>query len=174
MIGWVPSTEVVIIQCWEIVMDEGVGVDALNSRTEDQRVASSAAASLGCRHTEDRPKPLAAGEHRVAHRLVQRLRLGRRLGQMPVQRGVDLLDRTVDVTLKRKRFGLGLFVMGTWHAKVLSNPLQPHKTEATYCQQIRRLIDQSAEENETSNHLFNRGCFNDRLRQTDASRSLSP
>jgi hypothetical protein len=26
-----------------------------------------------------------------------------------------------------------LLVMGTWHAKVLSNPLQPHKAEPPTC-----------------------------------------
>ena len=40
---------------------------------------------------------------------------------MLVQGVIDLLDGTVDVTLKRKGFGLGLLVWGNRHTEVLSN-----------------------------------------------------
>ena len=53
---------------------------------------------------------------------MERLRLGRRLGEMLVQGVIDLLDAAVDVTLKRKEFGLGLLVWGNRHTEVLSNP----------------------------------------------------
>ena len=49
---------------------------------------------------------------------------------MLVQGVIDLLDAAVDVTLKRKGFGLGLLIRGNRHTEVLSNPPQPHKTES--------------------------------------------
>jgi len=97
-------------------------VDAFDGRAKNQRLASPAPARLGGGHAKNWPEPFTAGKHRVAHRLVERLRLGRRLGEMLVQGVIDLLDAAVDVTLKRKEFGLGLLVWGNRHTEVLSNP----------------------------------------------------
>ena len=73
-------TQIVVVHPRQIVVDQRVGVDALDGGAEDQRVAGPAAARLCCGHAKDRPKSFTTRKHRVAHRLMQRLRLCRRLG----------------------------------------------------------------------------------------------
>ena len=88
---------------------------------------------------------------------------------MPVQRCVDLPHALADVTLERECILIGAFMGGIRHGDVLITVAFPHKAEPAACRLADWLISKSAEGNETTNHLFNRGCFNDRLRQTDAS-----
>ncbi len=90
------ATEIVVVHRRQVVVDERIGVDALDGAGQGHGRGIGAAAGLGRREDERRAHALAAGEDRVAHRLVDRRRLGRRLRQEPVERGIDRLGPSVD------------------------------------------------------------------------------
>jgi ribokinase len=83
------AAEVVVVHAWEVIMHERVSVNALHGARGGQRALRRPAASFGRREREHRAQPLAAGEKRVAHRLVNRGRLRGRFRQETVKRPID-------------------------------------------------------------------------------------
>ena len=82
---------IVIVHRRQVVVDERIGVDALDGASEGHRRFEGATARFGCGQAEDRAEPLAAGEERVAHRLVDGGWFGGGTGQEPSERTVHCL-----------------------------------------------------------------------------------
>ena len=99
--GLAPA-EIVVVHRGQIVVDERVGVDALDGAGQRQGVRHGAAARLGRREHEGRPHAFAAGEDRVAHRLVNSGGLGRFLGEKFVEGAIDRDAAHVEVTRQIK------------------------------------------------------------------------
>ena len=66
-------------------------MDAFDGAGERERRADLAAARFGRGQAEDRPQAFPAGEQAVTHRLVDRRRWGRCLGQEAIEGAVDFL-----------------------------------------------------------------------------------
>ena len=89
VVGGLAAAEIVVVHRRQIVVDERVGVDALDGAGERHGVGFAAAAGGGGREAKRRAHPFAAGKERVAHGLVNRGGLGFLGGQEFVERGVD-------------------------------------------------------------------------------------
>ena len=89
VVGRLAAAEIVVVHRRQIVVDERVGVDALDGARQRQGVGFASAA--GCRRGEAKrgAHPLAAGEERIAHRLVDGRGPGFVAGQEFIERGVD-------------------------------------------------------------------------------------
>ena len=83
------AAKVVVVHAGEVVVDERVGVDALDRAGGGCGCGDRAAAGFGSREREDGAKAFAAGEERVAHRLVDGLRLHAGAREEAVERAVD-------------------------------------------------------------------------------------
>ena len=70
MVGRLAAAEIVVVHRRQIVVNERVGVDALDSAGEGHGVGFLSAAGRCRREQNGGAHPLAAGEERVAHRLV--------------------------------------------------------------------------------------------------------
>ena len=90
----------------QVVVDQGIAVDQLDRHADPERARRRDREQLGSGHDQERPQPLAAAQHGVAHRLVQPgLRVPRRR-----QQTVELdLDRVGDRrhVLRERRHGAG-------------------------------------------------------------------
>jgi len=100
--GRLAAPEIVVVHCWQIVMDERVGVDALDSASCWQGIGQTTATGLGGGGEQDRAHPFAAGEERVTHRLVERGGLGGLPGQKPVQGTINRSGARVEIARKVK------------------------------------------------------------------------
>ena len=87
--GGLAAAEIVVVHAGEIVMDEGVGVDALDGAGEGEGLGGFAADDLGAGEADDGAEALAAGEDGVAHRLVDGGGLGGGGREVVIERGVD-------------------------------------------------------------------------------------
>jgi hypothetical protein len=64
-----PPAQVVVVHGRQIIMDQGIGVDHLQSAGHGQGFAGVAAYGFGPGQAEDGPEALAPGEEAVAHGL---------------------------------------------------------------------------------------------------------
>ena len=69
--GGTAPAEVVVIHAGQVVVDEGVGVDALHGGGEGQRLLQTPPAELTEGQRQHRPHPLAPGQEAVAHSLLE-------------------------------------------------------------------------------------------------------
>ena len=83
------AAEVVVVHAGEVVVDERVSVDALDGARGGRGRGNLTATGFGSRKGQDRAQPLAPGEERVAHRLVDRLGLHAGAREKAVERAVD-------------------------------------------------------------------------------------
>ena len=89
VVRWFAATEIVVVHRGQIVVDERVGVDTLDGARERQGVSLATAAGLRRRERERGPHAFAAGEERIAHRLVDGGWLGLLGREQGVERFVD-------------------------------------------------------------------------------------
>ncbi len=101
--GRASPPEIVIIHARQIVMDEGVRVDALDGTGRRKGFGGFSSAGLGRSQAENRPHPLASGEEAVAHGAVDGGGFGRGFRQEPVERGVDLARALAQVRWQAHR-----------------------------------------------------------------------
>ncbi len=76
VVGRATSAEVIIIHAGKVIMNQGVGVDALDSAGGGKCVRLLASDSLGGGKAEDRSKSFSPREEAVAHRLMDLVGLG--------------------------------------------------------------------------------------------------
>ncbi len=69
--GETATPEVVVVHGRKVVVDQRVGVDQLDRRPERKHRGPGQPERAGCGEHQDGPDPLAAGQQRVAHRLLQ-------------------------------------------------------------------------------------------------------
>ena len=89
VVGQLAAAVIVIVHRGQIVVDERVGVDAFDGAGERHRFGFLAAARGRSGEQDGGTHPLATGEERVAHRLVDGGGLGLLRRQEAVERGVD-------------------------------------------------------------------------------------
>ena len=89
VVGRLAPAEIVVVHRGQIVVDERVGVDALDGARERHGVFFRTAAGRRRREQDGGTHPLAAGEERVAHRLVNGGGLGFFGRQKFIERGID-------------------------------------------------------------------------------------
>ena len=89
--GRLAAAKPVVVHRREVVVDQRVGVDHLDRRGEREHLVRRAADRLGRGEREHRPDALAAGEQRIAHRLLEAGRAGLGGEAKPLEVGVDLL-----------------------------------------------------------------------------------
>ena len=87
VVGRFAAAVIVVVHRRQIVVDERIGVDALDGAGERHGVGFAAAASRRGREQNGGAHPFAAGEERVAHGLVDRGGLGLFGRQKFVERG---------------------------------------------------------------------------------------
>src|SRR5205823_12763411 len=87
--GRTAAAEIVIVHAREIIVDEGIGVDAFHRAGERKRIFDLAAARLRRRQTKNRPQPFSTGEQTVANRLVNRGRPDVLFWKISIQRSID-------------------------------------------------------------------------------------
>ena len=84
VIGRASTPEIIIIHAGEIVMNEGIGVNAFDGAGGRKRERFGATRRAGCRQTENRTEPFPSGKQAVPHGLVNQRRVGF-CGNQPVQ-----------------------------------------------------------------------------------------
>ena len=89
VVGRLAAAEIVVVHRRQIVVDERIGVDALDGARERQGVGFASAAGLRGGEAEGRAHPFAAGEERVTHRLVDGGGFGFLGRQKLVERAID-------------------------------------------------------------------------------------
>ena len=80
---------VVVVHRRQIVVDQRIGVDHLERARRGHHRRRRGADGLGPRDHEDRPQPLAARQHAVAHRAMHGRRRSVLARQEPLERRVD-------------------------------------------------------------------------------------
>jgi len=96
------SAQIIIVHARQIIMDEGVGVDALDSASERHRGGSFTTDGLAGGKCENRADAFAAGKDGVAHRFVNGWRLRALRWQKFIERRVDALTGGVEVLIEVK------------------------------------------------------------------------
>ena len=89
MTGRTPATQVVVVHRRQIVVDQRIGVDHLDGAGRAVEQGGLESERLAGGIGEQRTDTLAAGQHRVAHGLVQARRLHAHGRQDLVERGLD-------------------------------------------------------------------------------------
>ena len=107
VVGRLAAAEIVVVHRRQIVVDERVGVDALDGARERHGGRVAATTSLGGSQQNCRAHPLAAGEERVAHGFVNRRGLGLLAGQEFVERAVDGIGARSEELVQVERFWCG-------------------------------------------------------------------
>ena len=90
MAGRSSTPEIVIIHAGKIVVHQRIGVGAFDGAGEGKCVVDVAATSLRCGETQNRSQSFTSRKKTVSHRLVERSGFRTRLGQVAIQRAVDL------------------------------------------------------------------------------------
>jgi hypothetical protein len=103
VVGRLAAAEIVVVHRGQIIVDQRIGVDALDRTRRRQGVHVVPAAGLGRGEDERRPHPLAPGEERVAHGAVNGRGLHRFLREKTVEGFVDPLRATVEEVLQIER-----------------------------------------------------------------------
>jgi hypothetical protein len=97
--GGLAAAEVVVVEGWEIVVDEGVGVEHFQCGTEVGDAFGVVGGSCDhprCFHAEDGAETLAAGEGAVAHGAVDGVGQGIGCGQEAFESGIGELRAGVE------------------------------------------------------------------------------
>ena len=89
VVGGLAAAEIVVVHRGQIVVDERIGVDALDGAGQRQGVVFRAAAGLGGGQAKRRTHSFAAGKNRIAHGFVDGGGFGRFRRQEFIQRAVD-------------------------------------------------------------------------------------
>jgi len=76
VIGRASAPEIIIIHAREIVMNEGIGVNAFDSAGGREGEGFGATSGPGCRQAEDGSEPFSSGKQAVPHGLVDQGRIG--------------------------------------------------------------------------------------------------
>jgi hypothetical protein len=84
-----PASQIVVVHAWQIVVNQGIGVDTLYCARCRQCCLGRTAARLGRGHGENGPHPFASGEEAVPHCFVDRLRACAGTRQITIERPVD-------------------------------------------------------------------------------------
>ena len=84
VIGRASAPEIIIIHTGEIVMDEGIGVNAFDGAGGREGEGFGATSGPGCRQAEDGAEPFSSGKQAVPHGLVDQRGVGF-CGNQPVQ-----------------------------------------------------------------------------------------
>ncbi len=101
--GRASASEIVIVHARQIIMDEGVRVDALDGTGRRKGLGGFSAAGLGRSEAKNRPHPLAPGQQAVTHGAVDGGWFDRGFRQQPVQRGVHLAGTLAQVRRQAHR-----------------------------------------------------------------------
>ena len=88
--GRLAAAQIVVVHAGEIVVDERVDVDALDREAGPDRALPGDPEQAGGGDGEERSKPLAAADGRVAHRLIEAAARIGRIGQDRLEQSVDL------------------------------------------------------------------------------------
>ena len=105
--GRYAAAHVVVVHAGQVIVNERVGVQALDGTGIVNRILCRAATGFRRCEAEDRPQPFAAGEHAVSHRLVQGHRTSVRARDETVQRCINKLAALGEVFFE---IGHGLIV----------------------------------------------------------------
>src|SRR6266702_1162350 len=89
MVRELPAPVIVVVHGRKIVVDERIGMNALDGASQRHRQLIPAAAGFRRRQTKSGPDSLASGEQRIAHRFVYGGRFGGFGGQKSVKSAVD-------------------------------------------------------------------------------------
>ena len=89
MVGRLATAEIVVVHRGQIVVDERIGVDALDGARQRQGIGFASAAGRRRCEAKRGAHPLAAGKERIAHRLVNGGGPGFFRRQEFIERGVD-------------------------------------------------------------------------------------
>ena len=105
--GRLAAAQLVVVHGREVVVDERVGVDHLDRGRDRQDLLGIAAERLRGRESQHRPDALAAGQQRVAHRLLEPRCVVARPEAQTLQKGVhallqlDRVSRRLDAQSRR-------------------------------------------------------------------------
>ena len=89
VVGQFAAPVIVVVHGGKVVVDQRIGVDALDGAGQRQGVGFVAAAGRGGGQAQGGADAFAAGKQRVAHGAVDGGRFGRRRGQEPIQGPVN-------------------------------------------------------------------------------------
>jgi hypothetical protein len=105
VIGRFAAAQIVVVHRRQIVVDEGIGVDALDGASQRHGLLDGAAASLRRRQAERRAEAFAARENGIAHGLVDGGRFGVGRRQQTRKARSTAAVRCGQITLKVKGAG---------------------------------------------------------------------
>ena len=101
-----PAPQVVVVHRRQVVVDQRIGMNHLESTGRAHRRPGIAATGFGRHQAKHRPQPLSTPQHAVTHRRCQPGRRGRpatgiNLRQTPIQCIIHLMSRLVQVFAER-------------------------------------------------------------------------
>jgi hypothetical protein len=103
VVGEASASIIVVIHGRQVVVDEGVGVDAFHGASQGHGVGRGPPAGLGGGQAEDGAETFSAGEQGIPHGFVNRGRARIGAGQEPVQSAVDGVAVSREVAIERER-----------------------------------------------------------------------
>ena len=106
MIGWFTPSEIVVVHTWEVVVDEGVGVDTFDGAGQRHGVGGFAVDGVAGGKGEDGSDTFTAGKQGVAHRFVDGGWLNCVVGDEFIERDVDAGADTCEVLVEVEAGGL--------------------------------------------------------------------
>ena len=129
VIGRLAPAEIIVVHRRQIVVNERIGVDALDRTGERHGGLLRSTARSGRREAERRAHAFAAGKERVAHRLVDGGGLHAFLGQETIQTAIDKGGAALEVGLeiKGRRTTSGRASGGDRHAEFVGEARERSK-----------------------------------------------
>ena len=100
MIGRLAPAKVIIVHRWQIVVDERIGMDALDGAGERHGGLIRSTTRSGSCETKRRPHAFTTGEERVTHRLVDGGGLHAFHWEEAIQTAIDEAGTTLHVSLE--------------------------------------------------------------------------
>jgi hypothetical protein len=103
MIGEFAAAIIIIIHRGEVVVDKGIGVDALNGARQGHGLSLGTTTGCGGGKAKSGAHAFAAGKQRVAHGLVNRCRTGAGRRQKVVEGAVNGLGALLEEAVQIER-----------------------------------------------------------------------
>jgi hypothetical protein len=106
--GGAAASEVIIVHAGEVIVDEGIGMDAFDGGGGVEGEWGGAPGGLGGGEAEDGAEAFSAGEEGIAHGLVEGGGFGGGFGEEAIEGVINFLEMRLDVEVEIHKAGGGV------------------------------------------------------------------